>query len=99
MTAQRRLFLAFLLAVWVVMIPACSKAGNDKGKGNIQKPLGGIDPRQDAASPRFGGGLPPGNYPVGPLVAEDEAPPLEALGWVNGPCPALETDGPKVIVV
>ena len=89
MTRQRQLFLASLLVVCVSMVPACSKTGNDKGRGNNQEPRGGFNPRQK----------PPGNYPVGPLVAGDNAPPLEALGWLNGPCPALGTDGPKVIVV
>src|SRR5262249_23498566 len=98
MTCQRRSLLVSLLVVWVGMVPACSQTGND-GKGNKQKPPGGIGPCQTRPTPQFGGGLRPGNYPVGPLAKGDEAPPLEALGWLNGPCPALGTDGPKVIVV
>jgi len=87
MTAQRQLFLASLLMV--SMVPACSKTENDKGRGNNQEPRSGLNPRQK----------PPGKYPVGPLVAGDNAPPLEAQGWLNGPCPALGADGPKLIVV
>jgi hypothetical protein len=59
----------------------------------------GIDQWPDPVSPQRPGGLPPANYPVDPLLAGDKAPPLEALGWLNGPCPALEAEGPKVIVV
>ena len=40
-----------------------------------------------------------GSYPIGPLVAGDELPPLEAAGWLNGPPPVPGKPGPRLILV
>jgi hypothetical protein len=85
MTRWPRSILVSLFVAWVGLMSACNKSENNKGKANNQKPPGVIGPGPVQAS--------------GPLVAGDEAPPLEAPGWLNGPCPALGGNGPKVIVV
>jgi hypothetical protein len=85
MTRWQRSILVSLFVVWLGMASACNKSENNKGKANNPNPPGAIGPGQIQAS--------------GPLTAGDKAPPLEAPGWLNGPCPVLGANGPKVIVV
>jgi thiol-disulfide isomerase/thioredoxin len=87
---RRRLLVPFLLAAGATLVYGCGRTESEKRPANSP----GIGSKSSLT-----GAPPTGSYPDAPLSPGDETPAVEALGWLNGPCPDLGPKGPRVIVV